>query len=356
MSEREQRLAELHQRAKENILVLDGAMGTMIQDRKLTEEDFRGDRFADHGVELRGNGEVLSLTQPDIIADIHAAYLEAGADIVATNTFTASSISQSDYGLEDVFEEMNFESARLARSACDAFEAQNAGAVRFVVGVLGPTNRTASISPDVNDPGFRNVTFDELRATYHAATTALAKGGADIVMVETIFDTLNAKAALFAIEDAFEELGFRLPIMISGTITDLSGRTLSGQTPEAFWNSVKHVRPFSIGLNCALGAKEMRAYVGELSKIADCYVSAHPNAGLPNEFGGYDETPEMMGEALEEFVDAGLVNIIGGCCGTTPDHIREFAVRAKGKQPRSVPQVTPRLRLSGLEPFAAATM
>ena len=354
MSVREQRLAKLEIEANSRILLLDGAMGTMLQSYKFEEADFRGDRFADHGIDLRGNNDLLSLTQPQAIKEIHQAYFEAGADLAETNTFTANAISQSDYSLESHVEELNEQSARLARDAADEIEANEPNRTCYVVGVLGPTNRTASISPNVNDPGFRNTTFDALTETYLESTLALARGGADIIMIETIFDTLNAKAALMAVEQAFEEQGYRLPIMISGTITDRSGRTLSGQTAEAFWYSVQHVKPFSIGLNCALGASDMRPYIEELAGVANTRISAHPNAGLPNEFGEYDETPETMGEFLEEFSQLGLVNIVGGCCGTTPDHIREFRRRLDSVAPRKIPNISPRLRLSGLEPFVAS--
>jgi 5-methyltetrahydrofolate--homocysteine methyltransferase len=343
-------LAALKATAAERILVLDGAMGTMIQDRKFTEADFRGMRFADWPQDLRGNNDLLILTQPDAIRDIHLAYCLAGADIVATNTFNSTSISQADYGMEALAAELNLEGARLARAAADAAQAQD-GRRRFVAGALGPTNRTASISPDVNNPGFRAVSFDTLRDAYAEAARGLIEGGVDLLLVETIFDTLNAKAAYAGIESVFETLGRRLPVMISGTITDLSGRTLSGQTPTAFWYSMRHVAPFSIGLNCALGAREMRAHLAEISRVADTLVCAYPNAGLPNEFGLYDESPEYMAELLGEFADSGLVNIVGGCCGTTPAHIHAMAARVAGVAPRALPEIEPRLRLSGLEPF-----
>jgi 5-methyltetrahydrofolate--homocysteine methyltransferase len=347
---RAERIAELYRLSAERILFLDGAMGTMIQGHKLEEADFRGERFADFGHDLRGNNDLLTLTQPDIIAGIHRQYFEAGSDIVETNTFNSTSISLADYGMEDLVREMNTKAAALARQVADEV-AQKTERTRFVAGVLGPTSRTASISPDVNDPGYRAVTFDDLRETYLDATIGLIEGGADIVMVETIFDTLNAKAALFAIEEAFEQTGIRLPIMISGTITDLSGRTLSGQTAEAFWYSLRHVKPFSVGLNCALGPTELRAYVHDLSRVADVRVSAHPNAGLPNAFGGYDETEEMMAAHLREWASSGLVNILGGCCGTTPTHIAAM-VRAVGNlPPRVLPTLEPLCKLSGLEPL-----
>lgn len=353
MSTRQQRLERLEEEAHKRILLLDGAMGTMIQAHKLDEADFRGERFKDHCQDLKGNNDLLLLTQPHIIADIHRAFLHAGADIIETNTFNSNAMSQSDYGLESLVYELNLAGARLARQVADQEEQEQPSRRRWVAGVLGPTNRTASMSPKVNDPGFRNVNFDDLRATYKESTLALVEGGVDLILVETIFDTLNAKAALFAIEQAFDELDFRLPIMISGTITDKSGRTLSGQTAEAFWYSVCHVQPFSVGLNCALGAEDLRPYIEELSGVADTLVSTHPNAGLPNEFGDYDATPESMGDTLEEFARSGLVNIVGGCCGTTPDHIREFARRIEGVPTRAKPRISPRLRLSGLEPFVA---
>jgi 5-methyltetrahydrofolate--homocysteine methyltransferase len=351
MTDRDRRLKKLHDLADERILVLDGAMGTMIQAYRLEEADYRGKRFKSWKGDLKGNNDLLTLSQPGIIKEIHTAYLDSGADIIETNTFNSTRISQADYGMEELVDEINFEAARIAREAADEFVKANPERVAFVAGVLGPTNRTCSISPDVNDPAFRNVTFDELREDYCAATIALAKGGADIILIETIFDTLNAKAAIFAIEEAFEKLGHRLPVMISGTITDLSGRTLSGQTPEAFWNAVRHAKPFSIGLNCALGAKELRPYVEELSRLADTLVSAHPNAGLPNEFGEYDETPDETAAIIGEFAESGLVNLVGGCCGTTPDHIRAIRAAVEKHEPREVPEVEPILRLSGLEPF-----
>jgi 5-methyltetrahydrofolate--homocysteine methyltransferase len=346
---RAQRIAWLKQEAKKRILLLDGSWGVMIQGYGLGEEDFRGARFADHAKELKGNNDLLTLTKPDIIREIGDAYLSAGADFLETNTFTATETSQADYGLAHLVGELNFEGARLAREICDA--RSTAERPRLVAGVLGPTNRTASISPDVNDAAFRNISFDELRRTYKDAAVGLIKGGSDVLMIETIFDTLNAKAAIFAIEEAFDETGERMPVWISGTITDLSGRTLTGQTVEAFWHSVRHAEPFAVGLNCALGAKELRQYVAELSAVADTLVSTHPNAGLPNEFGGYDDTPEQMAEKIGEFARAGLVNIVGGCCGTTPAHIKAFAEAIGGVAPRAVPEKPRHLRLSGLEPF-----
>ncbi len=343
-------LKALDEAASRRILILDGAMGTMIQRHKFEEADFRGARFTDHAKDLRGNNDLLTLTQPDAIKAIHVAYLEAGADIIETNTFSSTTIAQADYGLEHLAFELNCEGARLARAAADEVAAKT-GVRRFVAGSLGPTNRTASISPDVSNPGFRAVTFDELRAAYKEAALGLIAGGADILLVETVFDTLNAKAALYALEDAFDEVGTRFPIMISGTITDLSGRTLSGQTAVAFWNSLAHAKPFSIGFNCALGAREMRQHIAEIGRIADTRVCAFPNAGLPNEFGLYDESPEYMAELVGEFATAGLVNVLGGCCGTTPDHIAAIASAVKGVAPRAIPTIEPMLRLSGLEPF-----
>jgi 5-methyltetrahydrofolate--homocysteine methyltransferase len=345
------RASALLDAASKRILLLDGAMGTAVQDRGLDEAAFRGDRFADHKGDLLGNNDLLVLTRPDVILDIHRAYLKAGADILETNTFTATTISQADYGLEAHAWEINQRAASLARQAADKAASETPDKPRFVAGVLGPTNKTASISPDVNDPAFREVSFDDLRHSYGEATDGLLDGGADLLMVETIFDTLNAKAALFAIDEVFERRGESVPVMISGTITDRSGRTLSGQTAEAFWNSVRHARPIAVGLNCALGASDLRQYVAELSSVADCLLSAHPNAGLPNAFGGYDETPETMATHIGEWARAGLLNIVGGCCGTTPDHIRALAEVVEGVPPRRLPDIEPSLRLSGLEPF-----
>ncbi len=341
--------AEISAALTERILVIDGAMGTLIQGHGLGEDDYRGTRFADHGHDVKGNSDLLSVTQPDVIRQIHTLYLEAGADIVCTNTFTATSIAQLDYGLQDHCYEINRQAAALARTAADALSTEDRP--RYVAGSLGPTNRTASISPDVNDPGARNVTFDELVAAYLEEANGLVDGGVDLLLVETIFDTLNAKAAIFALETLFEERGRRWPVIISGTITDASGRTLSGQTTEAFWNSVRHVRPLAVGLNCALGATEMRPYAAELARLADCFVSCHPNAGLPNEFGEYDETPEHMADVLGQFVADGLVNIVGGCCGTTPEHITAIAGAAQGMAPRLRAEPASAMRLSGLEPF-----
>ncbi|MFW5395080.1 MAG: methionine synthase (B12-dependent), partial [Candidatus Accumulibacter regalis] len=345
------RTAELKACLERKILVLDGAMGTMIQRHRLQEADYRGSRFAGHAHDLKGNNDLLVLTQPDLIRAIHAEYLTAGADIIETNTFNSTSVSQADYHLEAIVHELNVAGAQLARSVCDEFTARDPSRPRFVAGGLGPTSRTASISPDVNDPGYRNTSFDELVGTYSEAVRGLCEGGVDIILVETVFDTLNAKAALFAVEQYFEQVGRRWPVMISGTITDASGRTLSGQTAEAFWNSLNHVRPLSFGLNCALGAAELRQYVEELSRICDCFISAYPNAGLPNAFGGYDETPEQLAAEVSDWARQGFVNIVGGCCGTSPEHIAAISRGVSGVKPRAVPQVERKLRLSGLEPF-----
>jgi 5-methyltetrahydrofolate--homocysteine methyltransferase len=335
----------------QRILVLDGAMGTMIQQYKLTEADFRAERFADWPSDLQGNNDLLVLTQPDIIRAIHTAYLEAGADLVETNTFNATSISQADYGMQELAYEINLAAARLAREACDAMEARDPSRPRFVAGALGPTNRTASISPDVNDPGYRNTSFDELAAAYTESARGLIEGGADLLLIETIFDTLNAKAAIFGITRYFEESGIELPLMISGTITDASGRTLSGQTTEAFYTSIMHAQPLIVGLNCALGAAAFRDYTYALSQVADTYTHIYPNAGLPNEFGEYDDTPEYMAGVLRGYAEEGMLNVVGGCCGTTPAHIRAFAEAVRDVPPRPIPEVAPYTRLSGLEPL-----
>ncbi|NOX16881.1 MAG: methionine synthase, partial [Chlorobi bacterium] len=334
----------------ERILVLDGAMGTMIQRHNLEEEDFRGERFKDHPVNLKGNNDLLSLTKPEIIKEIHLEYLRAGADIIETNTFNGTTISQADYKTEEYVYEINYESARLAREAADEIMNETPDKPRFVAGALGPTNKTLSLSPDVNDPGYRDVTFDQMAEAYKLQAKGLLDGGADILLVETIFDTLNAKAALFGITELLEERNADVPIMISGTIVDQSGRTLSGQTTEAFWISIAHIpNLLSVGLNCALGPKQMRPFIEELSNIADCYISLYPNAGLPNEFGGYDESPETMTYVLEDYAKEGFFNIVGGCCGTTPDHIRAFAEMAKTVSPRKIKPVEKFTRLSGLE-------
>ncbi len=350
-----ERVGKLEAALAERILILDGAMGTMIQRHDLQESDYRGERFAQgfdalvasvehaHGPDCgcghdqKGNNDLLTLTRPAIIREIHAAYLAAGADLIETNTFNSTAISLADYRLQHLVRELNREGARLARAACDEAEAVPPDRPRFVVGVLGPTSRTASISPDVNDPGFRAAGFDDLVAAYREAADGLIEGGADLVMVETVFDTLNAKAALFAVAQAFDARGARLPVMVSGTITDKSGRTLSGQTAEAFWYSLRHVRPLVIGLNCALGAKDLRPHVDMLAQVAETWVSCHPNAGLPNAFGGYDETPEDMATMLREFAEAGLLNVVGGCCGTTPEHIAAIAEAVRGLPPRALP-------------------
>ena len=344
------RHAELVKLLEHRIAILDGGMGTMIQSYRLEEDDYRGERFAEHSVDLYGNNDLLSITCPGIIRDIHRAYLEAGADIVETNTFNSTSVAMADYAMAELAYELNLAGARLAREAAEAV-AEATGEPRFVAGVLGPTNRTASLSPDVNDPGFRNISYDELVESYTVAIKGLLDGGADILLVETVFDTLNAKAALFAIRRYFDDYQIEVPVMISGTITDASGRTLSGQTTEAFWNSVRHVKPISVGLNCALGAKELRPYIQELSRIAETYVSAHPNAGLPNEFGEYDDTPEYMAGLVKEFAESGFLNIVGGCCGTTPAHIEAIAKSMAGLPPRTVAEPERVCRLSGLEPF-----
>ena len=348
---RQDRLNALSKTVDRRILVIDGAMGTMIQSHGLTEADYRGERFKDWPRSVKGNNELLTLSKPQIIEEIHRAFFYAGADMVETNTFSSTRISQADYGMEDLAVEQNLEAARLARKVADEITTETPDRPRFVAGALGPTNRTASLSPDVSDPGFRNVTFDALRYAYGEAVRGLIEGDVDVLMVETIFDTLNAKAALFAIEEVFDDLGLRLPIMISGTITDASGRTLSGQTAEAFWNSVRHVRPFSIGFNCAFGAEQMRPFIAELSRIAGTHISAYPNAGLPNEMGEYEETPEITGSHLNEWAESGLVNVVGGCCGTTPGHIAAIAQGVDGVVPRGVPKIETKLRLSGLEPF-----
>ncbi|MGE5640773.1 MAG: methionine synthase [Clostridia bacterium] len=345
------RSAKLLALLEERIVLLDGAMGTMIQRARLAEEDYRGERFRDWPRELRGNNDLLSLTRPQLIRDIHAQYLAAGADIIETNTFNSTSVALADYGMEGLAREFNAAAARLAREVVAEWEAAHPGEVRFVAGVLGPTNKTGSISPDVNDPGFRAITFDELLASYGEAIDGLLEGGVDLLLVETIFDTLNAKAALMAIENAFEARGERLPVMVSGTITDASGRTLSGQTTEAFYNSLRHAKPISIGLNCALGAKELRPYVEELARISEIPVSCHPNAGLPNAFGEYDDTPESMGRHIGEWARSGWLNVAGGCCGTTPEHIAALRDALKGVSPRRAPAPRPALRLAGLEPL-----
>ncbi|HEY0787980.1 MAG TPA: methionine synthase, partial [Thermoanaerobaculia bacterium] len=347
----QRRTEELHALLRRRILILDGAMGTMIQRYGLDEGAFRGTEFRDHPKDLKGANDLLSITQPHVIEEIHRKYFEAGADIAETNTFNATAISMAEYGLEHRVYDINVASARVARAAADAVMAKDPSRPRFVAGSLGPTSRTASLSPDVNNPGYRAVTFDQLKDAYYEAARGLVDGGADILIPETTFDTLNLKAALFAIEQLFHDRGIRLPVMVSATITDLSGRTLSGQTVEAFWASVSHAPMLSVGLNCALGAAEMRPYIEELSKLAPVYISVYPNAGLPNELGGYDETPQSMAKIVREFAEEGWVNIVGGCCGTTPDHVRAIAEAVEGIAPRKPAEPAPYLRLSGLEPL-----
>src|ERR671919_775531 len=349
--ERQAKLQELRALLEQRIVLLDCAMGTMIQSYGLSEEYYRGERFADHPVELGGNNDLLSITQPEIIRDIHEAAMGAGSDIIETNTFSSTSIAQADYRLEDLAYELDYEAARAARETADAFAEKTPERPRYVAGALGPTNRTASLSPDVNNPGFRNITFDVLADSYAEATRGLVEGGVDLLLVETVFDTLNARAAIFGITSYLEEEGFEVLIMISGTITDASGRTLSGQVTEAFWNSVRHAEPISVGLNCALGSKELRQYIEELSRVADVPVSAYPNAGLPNEFGEYDESPEYMAAEIGEWAKNGWLNIVGGCCGTTPEHIKAIADAVSDYKPREVPELPRFTRLSGLEPF-----
>ncbi|WP_440055527.1 homocysteine S-methyltransferase family protein [Pseudoalteromonas sp. T1lg65] len=345
----EQVSAEIKAALEKRILILDGAMGTMIQQHKLEEEDYRGERFKDWHVLIKGNNDLLSLTQPQIIKQIHREYLEAGADIIETNTFNATTISMEDYDMASLSREINVESAKLARAVCDEITAKDPSKPRYVAGVLGPTSKTCSISPDVNDPGFRNITFDRLVEAYVESTLALIEGGAHLILIETIFDTLNAKAAAYAVELAFEQADVTLPVMISGTITDASGRTLSGQTTEAFYNSIRHIKPISIGLNCALGPDLLRPYVEELSRVCETYTSVHPNAGLPNEFGEYDLEADEMAKEIVDWGQHGFINIVGGCCGTTPEHIRAFAKGLASTSPRQLPELEVRMRLAGLE-------
>jgi len=348
---RADRIAALKAAAAERVLVLDGSWGVMIQKYKLTEEDYRGSQFADHAMPQKGNNDLLILTRPDIITDLHDAYYAAGADISETNTFSSTSIGMADYGMESQVRALNLEAARLGRESADRWTAKEPHKPRFLAGAIGPLNRTLSISPDVNDPSARSVTFDEVYNAYREQVLALHEGGVDLFLVETIFDTLNAKAALKAILDLEDEGLEPLPIWISGTITDRSGRTLSGQTVEAFWNSVKHAKPFAVGFNCALGAELMRPHIAEISRLADTLVAAYPNAGLPNAFGEYDEEPHQTGHMLHEWAADGIVNILGGCCGTTPDHIRHVADAVRGMTPRVPPARPTAMRLSGLEPF-----
>jgi 5-methyltetrahydrofolate--homocysteine methyltransferase len=351
---RDARIEALKTAASERILVLDGAWGAQIQELRLDEDQFRGDRFIGHPLPLRGNNDVLSITRPAVISDLIDAYLDAGADIVSTNTFSSTAIAQADYGTQALARELNLAAAGLARASADRFTSANPARQRWVAGSIGPTNRTLSMSADVNDPGARAVDFDELYAAYREQAMALYDGGVDLFLVETIFDTLNAKAALKSILDLQDEGRTELPIWISGTVTDRSGRILSGQTIDAFWISVRHAEPFAIGLNCAFGAEQLRPFVAQLAASADTLISAYPNAGLPNELGEYDEGPEVISEQLRDWAQSGLVNIVGGCCGTTPAHIRAIADAVAGLPPRQVPEVRPTLRLSGLEPFAAA--
>jgi 5-methyltetrahydrofolate--homocysteine methyltransferase len=335
------------------ILILDGSMGAYLQGFGLTNNDFHGERFVEHPRALKGNNDLLVLTRPDIVAKVHAGYLDAGVDIIETNTFSATTISQAEYALEEVAYELNVEGARIAREICDKYEAKD-GKPRAVAGALGPTTKLLSMSPEVGDPGRRDCTFDEMAKAYEEQTRGLIEGGSDLLLIETITDTLNAKAALWGAWEAFDQTGVELPLWISGTITDKSGRTLSGQTVEAFWNSLAHAKPWAIGLNCALGPADMRAFLADLSRVAECAVSAYPNAGLPNAMGAYDETPHSMEAHYAEWAKAGLVNILGGCCGTTPEHISHLAHAVEGVKPRAIPQHEARLRLAGLEPFTAA--
>jgi 5-methyltetrahydrofolate--homocysteine methyltransferase len=351
---RDERIAALKAAAGRRILIIDGAMGTMIQRCKFAEADFRGQRFAAHPKPVQGNNDLLVLTRPEAIAEIHAGYLAAGADIISSNTFNAQRISLADYGMEDLAYEINLAAARLARQAADAATAASPDHHRFVAGALGPTNRTASISPDVNNPGFRNISFDELVEAYSEQARGLVEGGADLLLIETIFDTLNAKAAGYAVLQVFDELGVELPLVISGTITDRSGRTLSGQTPEAFFFSIRHLKPFAVGLNCALGAELMRPYLAEIAAVADTLTIAYPNAGLPNAMGEYDEGPHEMACQLGPWARDGLLNIVGGCCGSTPEHIAEIKAHVEKHPPRKVPTIERRMRLAGLEPFVHA--
>lgn len=350
---RAKRLKTLHDEALNRIVIFDGAGGTMVQAYKLTEEDFRGDQFRNHPRDLRGNNDILALTKPEVICAIHNDFLEAGADIIETNTFNATSISQADYGTEDHVLDINRTSAAIARAAADEWAAKTPDKPRYVVGSMGPTNRTASLSPDVNNPGFRNVTFDELKDAYAEQARGLLEGGCDLLCVETIFDTLNAKAALFGIAELGDEIGFEIPVMISGTITDLSGRNLSGQTMEAFWYSIQHAKPFAVGVNCSFGARDLRPALADIARLADTLVVAFPNAGLPNEMGEYDETPEETAAFIAEWARDGLVNIVGGCCGTTPRHIRAIADAVENIPSRKIPKADHKMHLAGLEPFTA---
>ena len=345
----EERIIKLRSAVASRIMMLDGALGTLIQTYKLSEEDWRGEQFADWPQALKGNNDLLCLTRPELILGIHEQYLKAGADIILTNTFNANQISQADYGLEEYVVDINRAAGKLAREAADRYTEMTPERPRFVAGSLGPTNRTASISPDVDRPGLRNTNFDQLYAAYKEASGALIDGGVDILLLETIFDTLNAKAALFAINDVIEQRGKSIPVMVSGTVTDMSGRNLSGQTVEAFWHSIRHVKPFSVGLNCAFGANHLRPHLKELARVADTYICAYPNAGLPNHMGEYDEGPKQTASFLRQWAEEGIVNIIGGCCGTTPAHIKSIASSIQGIAPREIPETGRFMRLSGLE-------
>lgn len=350
---REDRIAALNAELATRILTLDGSMGAYLQGFGLTANDFHGTRFAEHPASLKGNNDLLVLTRPDVIAKVHGGYLDAGVDIISTNTFSATKISQGEYALEEVVYEINVEAARIARQACDRFEAQD-GRPRAVAGAIGPTTKLLSMSPEVGDPGRRDSDFDSMAKGYEEQILGLIEGGADLLLIETVTDTLNAKSALWAAWEAFDKTGVALPLWISGTITDRSGRTLSGQTVEAFYNSVRHANPWAVGLNCALGPADMRAFLADLSRVAECAVSAYPNAGLPNAMGGYDETPRSMETHYAEWARAGLLNITGGCCGTTPEHMAHMRDAVKGVTPRAIPARADRLRLAGLEPFTAA--
>lgn len=354
MTERARRLELFREAAAERILLLEGAMGTMIQGYELTEEDFRGTRFRDHPCDLKGNNDLLNISRPDVIRDIHQRFMAAGSEIVETNTFSSTRIAQADYQLEDLVYELNLEGAKLSRELADEWTAEDPSRPRFVVGNLGPTNRTCSISPDVNDPGFRNTSFDEMKDAYKEQARGLVDGGVDFLIVETVFDTLNCKAAIFGIRELEDETGEAIPLMVSGTITDLSGRNLSGQTVGAFWASIRHANPAAVGLNCGFGADQLRPYVEEFSSIADVPIIAYPNAGLPNEMGEYDESPEAMAAQLRDWGESGFLNIVGGCCGTRPEHIEAIAAIVRDLKPRAIPEIERRMRLSGLEVFTAS--
>jgi 5-methyltetrahydrofolate--homocysteine methyltransferase len=349
--DRAERLQALHDAVRERILVLDGSWGVLLQAKGLTEAEYRGERFADHSLPVQNNPDLLNLTQPDIVREVHDQYAEAGADIATTNTFTATSVSQIDYELQDACYDMNFAGAALARERADEWTERTPEKPRWVSGSLGPTNKTTSVPTDVNNPGLRAIEFDELVVSYREAVRGLIDGGVDLLLVETIFDTLNAKAAIVAVQEVLDELGIEVPLMLSWTATDLAGRNLSGQTIEAFWNSVRHAQPFSIGLNCSFGAADLRPHVLELARIADVPISAHPNAGLPNELGEFEETAEITSGQLGEWATSGLVNIVGGCCGTTPEHVRQIAAAVAEQSPRPIPVIEPRMRLAGIDPF-----